>query len=94
MKHNTKKNRNLRHLQDFAKSFASSNILKNEGKINLVLSKEGVEKITDGACIRPDIFLDNDRTCDYCMYSENCVCVIKKFSKGFKHENNRKKLHV
>ncbi len=79
-----KKNRNLKHLSDFAKSFTSSNKSKGDSKKNLLASKEGIRMLTSSSCIRPDIFLNNDRTCDYCLYSEDCISGIKKFSKYYK----------
>jgi len=46
--------------------------------------KAYIEDLTRGACMRPDIFLNSDRTCDHCMYADHCVCDIKKFSKKYK----------
>ena len=31
-----------------------------------------------GTCIRPDIFLNNNRTCDLCECVEVCLCSSKK----------------
>jgi len=89
-----KKNRNLKHLSDFAKSFTSSYKFKSDVRKNLLRSRDGIIMITNGACIRPDIFLDNDRTCDYCVYSEDCVCGIKKFSKYYKNEKNKQRVYL
>jgi hypothetical protein len=79
-----KKNRNLKHLSDFAKSFTLSEKSKNSVKTNLLKSKDGIRTLTSSSCIRPDIFLNNDRTCDYCIYSEDCISRVKKFSKYYK----------
>jgi len=79
-----KKYRNLKHLSDFAKSFNSSEKSKGDVKKNLLKSKDGIRMLTSSSCIRPDIFLNNDRTCDHCKYSDDCVCRIKKFSKYYK----------
>jgi hypothetical protein len=79
-----KKNRNLKHLFEFAKSFANSSINRNEATKNLISYSEGIKMVTQNACIRPDIYLDNDRTCDYCMYYEDCACNLKKVSKFYK----------
>jgi hypothetical protein len=38
------------------------------------------EELTKNMCIRPDIYLDNDRTCDYCSINEHCSCMLKKFA--------------
>ena len=43
--------------------------------------KAYVEDLTRGACLRPDIYLNSGRVCDDCMYSEFCICDVKKFSK-------------
>ena len=84
-----KKYRNLKTLSDFAKSFASSDKSKSASKGNLLKFKDGIRMLTSSSCIRPDIFLNNDRICDYCMYSEDCVSGVKKFSKYYnKNEKN------
>jgi hypothetical protein len=79
-----KKNRNLKHLSDFAKSFTSSEKSKDNVRKNLLKSKDGIRILTSSSCIRPDVFLNNDRTCDHCMYSEDCISKVKKFSKYYK----------
>lgn len=40
-----------------------------------------IEDLTKGACLRPDIYLNSGRLCDDCMYSEFCICSVKRFSK-------------
>lgn len=40
-------------------------------------------KHTKDGCLRPDIFLNNDRTCDNCHLNKFCACAIKKFSKNY-----------
>jgi hypothetical protein len=44
-------------------------------------SKKGVEEITESSCIRPDIYLNNDKYCNGCPWSEYCICGLKRFSK-------------
>lgn len=39
---------------------------------------EAVRQLTDGACQRPDIYLDNDRACDGCSLYELCACAAKQ----------------
>lgn len=41
-----------------------------------------VESMTEHACLRPDIFLDNDRCCVACPYVEFCICKVKKLKPG------------
>jgi hypothetical protein len=81
-----KKYRKLKMLSEFAKNYKSE-APKERVKNNLLSTKEGVVSVTNGACIRPDIYLDNDRNCDDCPYYENCDCNIKKLS----NERKRKK---
>jgi hypothetical protein len=38
---------------------------------------------TRDSCLRPDIYLNSDRTCDICYLNKFCKCPIKKFSKNY-----------
>ena len=40
-----------------------------------------------GTCIRPDIFLSNNKSCDGCEYHEFCLCRNKRLS----HEKRRRR---
>jgi hypothetical protein len=40
-----------------------------------------VENMTETACMRPDIFLNNDRTCNKCPFVEFCICRVKRLEK-------------
>lgn len=59
---------------------------KERQVINLNKDKEACAFHTQFACLRPDVYLDNDRTCDYCSINKHCACPIKKFSKNYKNE--------
>ena len=72
------KYRKLKQLSEFAKNYKTPENEKT--KNNLLSSESGISSVTNGACIRPDIFLDNDRNCDDCPYYENCNCTIKRLS--------------
>jgi hypothetical protein len=37
----------------------------------------------NGSCIRPDIYLNNDRHCDGCSLYTSCLASIKNYSKGY-----------
>jgi hypothetical protein len=37
----------------------------------------------NGSCIRPDIYLNNDRHCDGCSLYTSCLASIKNLSKGY-----------
>lgn len=77
-----KKYRKLQQLKEFAKSYQSSETNNNDNKRkNLLKNKEGIANVTAGSCIRPDIYLDNDRNCDGCPYFDDCVCPIKCLEK-------------
>lgn len=74
-----RKNRKLGQLKEFAKNYQiTSN--KTDG-INLLKSKDGISIVTENACIRPDIYLNNDKYCDTCPYLESCICKIKRITK-------------
>ena len=53
-------------------------------KIDLKKNPEAVAEFTQGACLRPDIYLDNDRYCDGCVHFEHCACALKQLSKKAK----------
>lgn len=72
------KYRKLKQLSEFAKNYKTPENEKT--KNNLLSTENGISSVTSGACIRPDIFLDNDRNCDDCPYYDNCQCAIKKLS--------------
>jgi hypothetical protein len=78
-----KKKRQLKQLKEFAKNY-QININLNPVRSNLLKNKEGIALVTEHACIRPDIFLDNGRYCDGCPYYKDCICEIKKVSRGYK----------
>ncbi len=37
--------------------------------------------VTQNACWRPDIYLDNGKYCNGCILFENCSCRVKKLRK-------------
>jgi hypothetical protein len=45
------------------------------------LGKEDIAKATNGTCFRPDIYLNNDRSCEGCSYFDHCVCALKRLAK-------------
>lgn len=48
--------------------------------IDLNKNKKACAEITRNMCMRPDIYLDNDRTCDYCSINDCCTCALKRFA--------------
>lgn len=77
-KYVTSKSIHLENLLEAAKDYKFGYKPKN---IDLVKDKEEVRKLTNGTCLRPDIYLDNDYSCDGCYIFDNCVCSIKKLKK-------------
>jgi hypothetical protein len=75
-----KQYRKIQQLKEFAKAYKSESVNVNN-KNNLLSNRDGISKVTDGSCIRPDIFLDNDRTCNGCPYLDDCICSIKRIDK-------------
>tara|TARA_R110000868_G_C10559852_1_gene736762 strand:- start:246 stop:533 length:288 start_codon:yes stop_codon:yes gene_type:complete len=61
-------------LKDFGKSYKFKYVAK---EINLTTNVQRCKEITKTMCWRPDIFLDNDRSCGPCSLYENCECVLK-----------------
>jgi hypothetical protein len=47
--------------------------------IDLNKDKKACAEFTKNMCMRPDIYLDNDRTCDYCSINDCCSCDLKRF---------------
>ncbi len=68
-------------LSEFAKTYKTSEIGHKDNKNNLLKSKEGISNVTGGGCIRPDIYLDNDRYCDNCPYYDDCACALRRLTK-------------
>ena len=51
--------------------------------INDLANNEDLAKeFTNGVCIRPQLFLNNDRSCDDCVLYTNCACNAKTLSKA------------
>ena len=72
--------------EEIRRNLPKIDLHKERQIIDLTKDKTACEDYTKFSCIRPDIYLDNDRTCDYCSINKCCACPIKKFSKQYKHE--------
>ena len=75
-----KKEDKLANLKEFNKVYKYKYI---PAEIDLVTNTEWCKKITKSACWRPDIYLDNDKSCGPCNLYDNCECAIK-YKKGDK----------
>ena len=72
------------------KELRTSELLKNPPKmdfaprvrLNLLEHPEVTAEVTSIACQRPDIFLDSERTCDFCNLYELCKAPNRKLSKA------------
>jgi hypothetical protein len=72
--------------EEIRRNLPKIDLNKERQVINLNKDKEACAFYTQFACLRPDVYLDNDRTCDYCSINKHCACPIKKFSKNYKNE--------
>jgi len=75
-----KKYRKLKQLNEFVENYQITQKPKKNKKSNLLSTKEGIASVTKSACIRPDIFLNNDRYCDGCPYHEHCLSRIRRLT--------------
>lgn len=75
-----KKNRKLQQLKEFAKNYKSSEP-KTKDNRNVLKTADGIANVTQAACIRPDIYLDNGKHCEGCPYFEYCKSKIRRLSK-------------
>jgi hypothetical protein len=51
--------------------------------IDLTKNAEECKRATTGVCLRPDIFLNNNRSCHNCAIYEHCACSSKHIDKKF-----------
>jgi hypothetical protein len=72
-----------RRIEEIRASLPKIDLNKERIPIDLLKNEELCKEHTKGACLRPDIYLNNDRTCDTCALRKNCSCGIKKFSKFY-----------
>lgn len=71
------------------KELRTSELLKNPPKmdfaprvrLSLLEHPEVTAELTSIACVRPDIFLDGERSCDYCNLYQMCKAPCRKLSK-------------
>ena len=50
----------------------------NPKEVDLVKNESWCRKITKTNCWRPDIYLDNERSCGPCALYDNCSCSLKR----------------
>jgi hypothetical protein len=72
------------------KELRTSELLRNPPKmdfaprvrLNLLEHPEITAEVTSIACQRPDIYLDSERTCDFCNLYQLCKAPCRKLSKA------------
>jgi hypothetical protein len=74
-KYNTKKSKELEKLLEAAKEFDMPN-RKDKPAI-----KYTIEEMTNGVCLYPARYLDNDNSCVTCNLYEHCGCKLKNLGK-------------
>jgi hypothetical protein len=50
--------------------------------LDIAKSKHLTQEFTNGTCMQPHVYLNNDSTCDACPLFDNCGCSVKKLSKS------------
>lgn len=50
--------------------------------VNLLDEPEEASRLTHDQCMRPDLYLNNNRSCDRCSLAGVCACSIKAFAKN------------
>ncbi len=71
------KNSVIESLKDYAKTFEFN---YKPIVYDIVKNAEECKVATTNTCWRPDIYLNNDRSCDSCVLYENCACNSKRLS--------------
>jgi len=62
---------------------ASSALIAVYEPVALNLNNPGdVQYLTQDTCWRPDIYLDNDHSCNTCYLKDHCLCPLKKIKKN------------
>jgi hypothetical protein len=82
-----KKYRKLKELNEFVKNYKALQISKNDVDDNHISQKEEISNVSSASCGRPDIFLNNGRSCEGCPYYENCRCNLKRLISDKKRKN-------
>jgi hypothetical protein len=78
-----------RRIEQIRASLPKIDLNKERTVIDLTKDDKACSEYTRNMCIRPDIFLDNDRTCDMCSLRRCCSCRIKKFSKYYDEKSKK-----
>lgn len=79
----TKKKIELENLLTAAKEFQFVN--KRDDK-PVKRNASTVAELTEGSCLYPARFLDNDNTCVKCDIYEHCACVLKNLGRKKRNE--------
>ena len=75
----TKKAAKEEHIEQLKQALRSATMSVNAVPQRVSFNDpEAVRQLTEGACQRPDIYLDNDRACDGCGLYEHCACKSKQ----------------
>ena len=101
LKHYVKKFKNRQKIEKLEKRKAiqkymddnSGSCIVTQKKYQTVdfTNKEQVKKLTEGACWRPDIYLNNERACNGCYLFEHCACPIKKWNNKLSEPKQRRR---
>lgn len=90
-KRKKKINKNVSPLDELKDEQGRYNIpninLNNEGRKQYTIDQIAenaslAQEFTDNVCLRPNVYLNNDSTCDKCNLYEHCGCSVKRLSKA------------
>lgn len=54
--------------------------------VDIAKSKELTQEFTNGSCMQPHVYLNNDSTCDACPLYDNCGCSMKNLSRAMQRK--------
>ena len=81
--------RKRKHVKDLIESESSVKLKANVYEpVKMDLTRaDHIQYVTKDVCIRPDIHLDNDYSCNFCPYYEHCLCGSKRWNNKISKQN-------
>jgi len=100
LKHYVKKFKNRQKIEKLERRRAAQNYLSTERSTQMreytrqvvdFTDKKQIAKLTESACLRPDIYLNNERACNGCSVFEYCACPVKKWNNKLSEPKQRRR---
>lgn len=54
--------------------------------IDIAKNQQLTQEFTNGTCMQPHVYLNNDNTCDECPLYDNCGCAMKNLSRSMRRK--------